>query len=158
MSRNHNISTKRLSYELASFKNDPIDCIDIIPPIDLMLWYAKITGPSNTPYENNFFDLSLKFSTDYPITPPSVQFLTPMFHPNIYRDGKICIDILQTQEWSPAQNVRTILLSIISLLTDPNTKSPANRDASILYEKNQDEYNNHVKQFIIANKNKHIGK
>ena len=141
----------RLTRELAKLQSDKLDGIIIESPQDLMIWYAKIKGPQNTPFENGIFDVELKFNDDYPIKPPSVKFLTQMYHPNIYRDGKICIDILQS-EWTPAQNIRTILLSISSLLMDPNTASPANREASELYKSNIVMYEQKVKDIINLQK------
>lgn len=139
----------RLNKELAKLQTES-DKLGIIieNPNDIMVWFVKIKGPINSPYENGIFNMQLTFDEDYPIKAPSVKFLTAMYHPNIYRDGKICIDILQSHEWSPAQNVRSILLSIISLLTDPNTSSPANRDAAILYDKDINAYNQKVREFI----------
>jgi ubiquitin-protein ligase len=149
-----NLTTIRLSRELAKLQSesDKLDGIVITTPSDLMEWHAKISGPPDTPYENGVFDIVLKFDMDYPVKPPSVKFLTPMYHPNIYRDGKICVDILQSHEWTPAQNIRTILISIMSLLMDPNTASPANRDAAVLYNKNKIAYGNKVREFIEVNK------
>ena len=111
-----------------------------------------IRGPKDTPYEDGNFELILRFNSDYPIKPPSVQFLTPMFHPNIYRDGKICLDIIQSKEWSPSQNIRTILISIISLLEDPNPSSPANGEAAKLYNEDRLAYNIKVKEYINLKK------
>ena len=148
----------RLSRELSKLQSesDKIDGITIETPSDLMVWNAKISGPPETPFEKGVFDIILRFDTDYPVKPPSVKFLTPMFHPNIYRDGKICVDILQSSEWTPAQNIRTILLSIISLLMDPNPASPANREAAELYNKDQNAYGVKVREFIEANKGKSL--
>ncbi len=144
----------RLSRELAKLQSesDKLDGIIIENPSDLMCWNAKISGPPNTPFEKGVFDIVLKFDSDYPVKPPSVKFITPMFHPNIYRDGKICVDILQSSEWTPAQNVRTILVSIMSLLMDPNPSSPANREAADLYNKDKKAYGQKVIDFIEANK------
>jgi len=148
----------RLSRELSKLQSesDKIDGITIETPSDLMIWNAKISGPPETPFEKGVFDIILRFDTDYPVKPPSVKFLTPMFHPNIYRDGKICVDILQSSEWTPAQNIRTILLSIVSLLMDPNPASPANREAAELYNKDQTAYGIKVREFIEANKDKTV--
>ncbi len=142
----------RLSKELLKLEadKDQLEGIIINKTADIMILNAILYGPPNTPYENGKFDVVLKFDSDYPVKPPSVKFLTPMYHPNIYRDGKICIDILQN-EWSPSQNIRTILLSIRSLLMDPNPASPANRDAAILYNKNKTEYEEKVRDFIKSN-------
>ena len=147
-------TTTRLTRELSKLQTDTdkLDGITISPPTDLMCWYAQITGPPDTPYEEGIFNMKLTFDNDYPVKAPSVKFLTPMYHPNIYRDGMICIDILQSHEWTPAQNIRTILLSIMSLLMDPNPSSPANREAAELYNKDKVAYNQKVRDFIKANK------
>jgi ubiquitin-conjugating enzyme E2 A len=144
----------RLTRELNKLQSgiDKVEGIIIEKPEDLMVWFVKIKGPINTPFEDGIFDLQLRFDDDYPIKPPSIRFLTPMFHPNIYRDGKICVDILQSHEWSPAQNIRTILISIISLLMDPNPHSPANREASELYIRDNREYEFRVRELINSKK------
>ena len=81
----------------------------------------------------------LEFSDEYPYKPPKVKFLTKMFHPNIYNDGSICLDILQNM-WSPVYDISSILTSIQSLLCDPNPLSPANNEAAELFAKNPKEY------------------
>ena len=80
-------------------------------------------------------------------SPTQVKFITKMFHPNIYADGAICLDILQNQ-WSPIYDISAILTSIQSLLTDPNPNSPANSEASKLYVENKGEYNRRVKTIV----------
>lgn len=143
---------KRLTRELSNFNSEKIEGIQVdVNENDIMTWYAKIHGPKDSPYENGIFSMIIKFDCDYPIKPPSIKFLTPMYHPNIYRDGKICVDILQIDQWSPAQNVRTILLSIMSLLMDPNPASPANREAAELYKKDINAYNMKVIDHIEKN-------
>ena len=67
--------------------------------------------PDDTPWEGGVFQLTLTFTEDYPNKPPSVKFTTKMFHPNVYSDGKICLDILQNQ-WSPIYDIAAILTSI----------------------------------------------
>lgn len=76
-----------------------------------------------------------------------VRFLSAIFHPNVYSDGKICLDILQNQ-WSPIYDISAILTSIQSLLSDPNPASPANAEASQLYERDRREYNNRVRGVV----------
>ena len=98
-----------------------------------------------TPYEDGTFRLSLEFSEDYPNKPPVVKFLSKMFHPNVYADGSICLDILQSN-WSPTYDVSGILTSIQSLLDEPNPNSPANSLAAQLYQENRREYEKRVQK------------
>nr|GEW71980.1 ubiquitin-conjugating enzyme E2 2 [Tanacetum cinerariifolium] len=93
------------------------------------------------------FKLTLQFSEDYPNKPPTVRFISRMFHPNIYADGSICLDILQNQ-WSPIYDVAAILTSIQSLLCDPNPNSPANSEAARLFSENKREYNRKVREVV----------
>ena len=88
-----------------------------------------IFGPEDSMWEGGIFTLRLHFSEDYPSKPPSIKFLTKMFHPNIYNDGSICLDILK-EKWSPVYDVLSVLMSIQSLLNDPNPNSPANAEAA----------------------------
>jgi len=145
-----NFTSVRLSKELLKLQSEKekMEGIIIETPEDLSIWKARIEGPKLTPYENGIYEMRIKFDSDYPIKPPSVKFITPMYHPNIYRDGQICVDILQNHEWSPVQNVRTILISIISLLMDPNPLSPANREAAELYLKDKQQYEKKVREFV----------
>ena len=76
-----------------------------------------------------------------------VKFLSKMFHPNIYGDGKICLDILQNQ-WSPIYDIAAILTSIQSLLSDPNPQSPANAEAAQLYDRDRRDYNRRVREIV----------
>jgi len=91
--------------------------------------------------------LKLEFSEEYPNKPPKVSFVSAMFHPNVYNDGSICLDILQNQ-WSPIYDVAAILTSIQSLLCDPNPNSPANAEAARLFAENKREYNRRVKDVV----------
>lgn len=93
------------------------------------------------------FKLTLQFSEDYPNKPPTVRFVSRMFHPNIYADGSICLDILQNQ-WSPIYDVAAILTSIQSLLCDPNPNSPANSEAARMFSENKREYNRKVREVV----------
>jgi ubiquitin-conjugating enzyme E2 A len=82
----------------------------------------------------------MSFTEEYPDKPPRVRFSSEMFHPNVYSDGSLCLDILQNA-WSPIYTVSTILTSIQSLLTDPNPSSPANPDAAKMYREDIKSYN-----------------
>ena len=124
------------------------DTIQAIPSDESIYdWTAIVCGPDETEWEGGVFKLRMKFPEQYPYKPPEVRFLTNIYHPNVYTDGKICLDILQGN-WSPVYDVQSILISIQQLLTDPNNKSPANNEASQLYTNNYKEYIRRVKECI----------
>lgn len=108
---------------------------------------AVIIGPSDTPFEDGTFRLLLQFDEQYPNKPPSVKFISEMFHPNVYASGEICLDILQNR-WSPTYDVSSILTSIQSLLNDPNIGSPANVEAANLYKDHRSQYFKRVRETV----------
>jgi ubiquitin-conjugating enzyme E2 D/E len=105
----------------------------------MFTWQATIMGPGESPYQGGVFFLQIKFPTDYPFKPPRIQFNTKIYHPNINSNGGICLDILKDQ-WSPALTISKVLLSICSLLTDPNPNDPLVPEIAQLYKTNKAEY------------------
>ena len=142
------ITVKRLTKEWEKINKEPVDRV-IIKPVEnnITRWTGYIEGPKDSPYEGGKFPIEMNFDSSYPVKPPSVKFTKFVFHPNIYRDGKICIDILQ-HKWAPSLNIQSILISLISLFDDPNVNSPANRNAAILYRDNKKEFSKKVKEYI----------
>ncbi|CAA3027678.1 ubiquitin-conjugating enzyme E2 2-like [Olea europaea subsp. europaea] len=114
---------------------------------DVVSFLVCICSPDDTPWDGGTFKLTLQFTEDYPNKPPIVRFVSRMFHPNIYADGSICLDILQNQ-WSPIYDVAAILTSIQSLLCDPNPNSPANSEAARMFSENKREYNRRVREIV----------
>mmetsp|Transcript_15138 Transcript_15138/g.32451 ORF Transcript_15138/g.32451 Transcript_15138/m.32451 type:complete len:154 (+) Transcript_15138:1-462(+) len=118
-------------------------------PVDednLMIWNATIFGPPETAWEAGVYSLRLTFSDTYPSTAPDVKFTSKVFHPNVYDNGSICLDIT-SGKWSPVYTIASLLTSIQSLLTDPNVSSPANSEAAKLYTNNKKEYNERVRRY-----------
>ncbi|GMH41501.1 hypothetical protein BSKO_09411 [Bryopsis sp. KO-2023] len=144
------LARKRLIRDYKRLQDDPPQGINGAPnPDNIMKWNAVIFGPEDTPWDGGTFKLTLDFSEDYPNKAPVVKFKSKMFHPNIYNDGSICLDILQKQ-WSPIYDVTAVLTSIQSLLSDPNPKSPANNEAAKLYSDNRKRYNRLVQEVVEA--------
>ena len=102
-------------------------------PQNLLRWTGTLHGPSETPYAGMTFKLTFSFPANYPFAPPEVLFTTPIYHPNIDFSGRICLDILK-DKWSAVLNVQAVLLSLQSLLAEPNCKSPLNGEAAELWE------------------------
>lgn len=137
----------RLMSDLKAIRNEPPEGCSASPHSEenLFVWSATIFGPDETPWEGGIFGLRLIFGENYPAKPPRVRFTSDVFHPNVYHDGTLCMDIIQ-DAWSPCHNVCTILTSIQSLLTDPNPASPANPEAAQLYQNDNQSYNRRVRR------------
>lgn len=118
------MATRRIQREQQDLSKDAPDSCSAGPRGDnLYVWDAMILGPVDSPFAGGIFNLEIHFPTDYPFKPPKILFLTKIYHPNIASNGNICLDILKDQ-WSPALTVGKALLSVCSLLTDPNPKDP----------------------------------
>ncbi|XP_073429863.1 ubiquitin-conjugating enzyme E2 B [Dendrobates tinctorius] len=139
---------RRLMRDFKRLQEDPPVGVSGAPSENnIMVWNAVIFGPEGTPFEDGTFKLLIEFSEEYPNKPPTVRFASKMFHPNVYADGSICLDILQNR-WSPTYDVSSILTSIQSLLDEPNPNSPANSQAAQLYQENKREYEKRVSAIV----------
>lgn len=140
---------KRLQKELSDIKKNDIPNLSLGPLNDnLFEWEAVILGPVETPYEGGVFKLSISIPSNYPFKPPIVIFKTKIYHPNINSSGSICLDILKTQ-WSPALTISKILLSICSLLSDPNPNDPLVPDIANLLKSNSELYFQTAKEWTL---------
>ena len=102
-----------------------------------MKWSCSLEGPKETPYEGGTFRVKLKFPDDYPFKPPTAKFLTKIYHPNIDKIGRICLDILK-DKWSPALQISKVLLSIQALLSAPNPDDPLDNNIADHWKRDQD--------------------
>ncbi|GAA5858195.1 hypothetical protein JCM8547_005687 [Rhodosporidiobolus lusitaniae] len=135
---------KRLQSELmALMMSPPAAGITAFPESDsdMTFWRGRLSGAEGTVYEGHTYAISLRFPNDYPYAPPTVRFESTLFHPNIDLHGNVCLDILKAStpstpegKWSPALSVSTILVSLQSLLGEPNNDSPLNVQAAQLWD------------------------
>ncbi|KAM8864847.1 ubiquitin-conjugating enzyme E2 D4 isoform 1-T1 [Synchiropus picturatus] len=171
------MALKRIQKELSDLERDPpAQCSAGPVGDDLFHWQATIMGPSDSPYQNGVFFLTIHFPTDYPFKPPKVSvlvtsdrivyldtmrdsldenlfyillqvaFTTKIYHPNINSNGSICLDILRSQ-WSPALTVSKVLLSICSLLCDPNPDDPLVPEIAHTYKADRERYNKQAREW-----------
>lgn len=126
-------------------------------------WNFSIIGPEDTLYEYGIFSGNISFPNEYPNKPPKIKFTNEIFHPNIYTSGSVCISILHegndrygyedaSERWSPSHSVNSIMMSIISMLSEPNLESPANITASKMYK---DDYESYKKKIYMLVANSH---
>lgn len=108
-------------------------------------------------YYGGYFKAEMRFPANYPFEPPEFRFVRPLWHPNIYEDGRLCISILHQpgddamsgesagERWSPVQRVESVLISVLSLLDDAEVCSPANVDAGVQLRKDPEGYRDRVR-------------
>lgn len=123
----------------------------ILNPMDdnnLTIYTGFIIGPKNTPYEYGKFKFTLTLSDQHPFKPPRFNFNTYVYHPNIKENGAVCLDILKN-EWSPALTASKVLLSIRSLLSDPNPDDPLVPEISNLYKTDKEKYEETVRKAVL---------
>lgn len=141
---------KSLNKSLASQGGDSMGIAAHPVDSDIFHWHAVIAGPDGTAWEGGVFRLDVQFSDTYPVAPPHVRFLTKnVFHPNVYVDGNICLDTLKSC-WSASLDVEALLLSLRSLLADPNPNSAANGAAATLLVENRELYNKKIAELVEA--------
>ena len=136
---------KRIRTELDKIQQDPpSNCSAGPADEDLFKWEATIIGPIDTVYEGGIFKLDILFPERYPFKPPKVKFRTRIYHPNINSSGGICLDILK-DNWSPALTISKVLLSICSLLDEPNPDDPLVPEIADEYVNNRKVYDDTAK-------------
>lgn len=121
-------------YSIAYEESNVFDCV------------ITLHGPPGTPYENGKFKLQFQFPKDYPWTPPTVQFLTKVYHPNVdYNTGEICLSLLDKDNkdetaWRPAHNISSVMVSIQSFFMDPNVDDPMNPRIAAEFRSHRDKF------------------
>ena len=134
------MAVRRIEKELKDLQRDPpADCSAGPEGEDMFTWKACIFGPKDSPYEGGVFYLTIQFPVEYPFRAPLIHFNTRIYHPNINSTGSICLDILKG-EWSPALTIAKVLLSICSLLTDPNPDDPFVPEIAKIYKDDKGAY------------------
>ena len=141
------ISQARLSEERKQWRKDhpfgfiarPVKKED--GTMDLMTWEFGIPGKKGTSWEGGLYRGRIVFKDDFPAVPPKVQFVPPLFHPNVYPSGTVCLSILdESKDWRPAISIKQILLGIQELLNDPNPDSPAQAEAITCFNSDKTQY------------------
>ncbi|KDN40010.1 putative QRI8-E2 ubiquitin-conjugating enzyme [Tilletiaria anomala UBC 951] len=158
-----NAAVKRLMIEYKQLSSDPNSLFPAVGPIsedNYLEWEALVPGPDDTPFEGGIFSARLSFSSSYPLEPPKMVFDPPLFHPNVYPDGVVCISILHaagddpnmyessSERWSPVQSIEKILLSVVSMLAEPNIESGANIDACKMYRDDRAGYEQKIRDSV----------
>jgi len=141
------MALRRIQKECIDFqKTAPENCSAGPAAADMFHWNAKIMGPVDSPYAGGVFNLVINFPANYPFRAPKIRFTTKIYHCNVNKGGAICLDILDSH-WSPALTIAKVLLSICSLLTDPNPDDPFVPEIAHLYKKNRHQHDEYARQW-----------
>lgn len=147
-------SLQRITREHLNLQHDPPETISagLLHDSDPRQWQATVEGPPNTPYAQGTFNISLQFPESYPREPPHVAFSTLIFHPNVSLRGEVRLAELEQTQWSPAFTVRTILLSLQAILSDPNLLEGCvmNDEAAGLFLGDVEGFNERARQWTMA--------
>ncbi|KAJ4710068.1 Ubiquitin-conjugating enzyme E2 [Melia azedarach] len=139
----------RIMKEISEIHRDPPPYCSAGPKgNDINNWTGTIIGPPDSPYNGGLFHLSINLPNEYPTKPPKVVFTTKIYHPNIDSSGNICIDLLK-HNWSAANTIGSVLLSILSMLTDPNPRDPLRADVAREYMYNRPKYEMTAREWTL---------
>tara|TARA_Y100000996_G_scaffold224669_1_gene176754 strand:+ start:3109 stop:3573 length:465 start_codon:yes stop_codon:yes gene_type:complete len=142
-------TANRIQKELIELQQSPpANCSAGPVGDDIFQWQATIMGPEGSPYQGGVFYLKISFPKDYPFKPPKMMFTTRIYHCNINSGGGICLDILKDQ-WSPALTISKVLLSICSLMDDPNPDDPLVPEIADLLRKNKVEHDEQARLYTL---------
>ncbi|KAI0822860.1 ubiquitin-conjugating enzyme 9 [Trametes gibbosa] len=107
--------------------------------MNLLEWEVGIPGKAGTPWEGGVYKLLMIF--------PEGKFSPPLFHPNVYPSGTVCLSILDEEKsWKPAITIKQVVLGIQELLNDPNINDPAQSEAYTMFKNDKVAYERRVKQ------------
>ncbi|XP_064606478.1 ubiquitin-conjugating enzyme E2 N-like [Liolophura sinensis] len=128
---------RRIIKETQRLMQEPVPGIQALPDEkNARYFHVNVSGPADSPYEGGVFKLELFLPEEYPMSAPRVRFMTKIYHPNIDKLGRICLDILK-DKWSPALQIRTVLLSVQALLSAPNPDDPLANDVAEHWKENE---------------------
>lgn len=144
------MTSKRIASELANLQRDPHDTFSAAPKDDgdSFSWNAQVVGPPDTPYAQKIFSVTIRFPEDYPRSALQLDFDTPVYHPNVSKDGQVHMGELEDDQWSPAITARTVLLSLQAMLSNPDPlENVLNYDAAIMMMENMERFKKTAKEW-----------
>mmetsp|Transcript_38839 Transcript_38839/g.76537 ORF Transcript_38839/g.76537 Transcript_38839/m.76537 type:complete len:159 (-) Transcript_38839:147-623(-) len=147
------IAHKRLAEERKNWRKDHPFGFSARPgktsdgQTDFLSWECAVPGKKETSWEGGEFVVKMEFTEEYPSKPPKCKFSPPLFHPNVYPSGTICLSILNEEEdWRPAITIKQMLIGIQDLLDNPNPNSPAQAEAYEMFVNNKTQYEKRIRE------------
>lgn len=148
------MTLRRIKQEWLSLQTDPLPTCSAVPDNDddMLHWTGTVSGPSNTPYSDGLFHLKIRLPEIYPRVSPVLTFTTPIFHPNVSPTGDIQLGELDRTQWSPVLTIRTLLISLQALLSDPNLAEGCvlNEQAAKMYLEDSKGFEERARQCTVS--------
>lgn len=139
----------RIIKEIHRLNKEPLPGISIdVDKENMRYLKVALEGPSGSPYAGGVFYLELYLTNEYPMQPPKVRYLTKIYHPNIDKIGRICLDILK-DKWTPALQIRSVLLSLQVLMGNPNVDDPLDVQVAEHWKSNRKDAEKLAKQWTL---------
>ncbi|KAK6513899.1 hypothetical protein TWF506_008330 [Arthrobotrys conoides] len=137
-------AVKRITRELAEFSNNPLPGVSagLVSEKDVFKWNVILTGPKGSPYSGGVFTLNLNLPTEYPFKPPTLNFTTKIYHPNVSNDdkGSMCLGILRSDSWKPSCKISQVLEMAAGLLNEPNVDDAVETSIADEYKNSPDSF------------------
>mmetsp|Transcript_5178 Transcript_5178/g.765 ORF Transcript_5178/g.765 Transcript_5178/m.765 type:complete len:145 (+) Transcript_5178:49-483(+) len=133
---------KRLQNELKQCQG--LEGVSVTPDASNNLkWDVILHGPENTPYKGGFFNVKITFPAEYPFKFPEFTFATPIYHPNVDKNGLICTDMIGEKDWVPTKKVSGVIQVLLSIFSEVND-NVFNEEAHNLYKSDKAAYEKKV--------------
>ncbi|XP_003427328.1 ubiquitin-conjugating enzyme E2 T [Nasonia vitripennis] len=146
--------SQRLNREIKRLIDHPPEGIICYASDKLNLLTVNVIGPHDSPYKGALFELELEIPERYPFVPPHLKFITPVYHPNIDTQGRICMDLLKMPPnggWKPTISLENLIVAVQSLLGNPNPDDPLMVDIAEEYRFNKTEFERKAKKYAQEN-------
>ncbi|KAI9783549.1 MAG: hypothetical protein M1839_003719 [Geoglossum umbratile] len=135
---------KRIGKELAEVTKDPPEgtSVSLINEADIYNWDIQLEGPEDSPYAGGTFKLHLALPNDYPFKPPTLNFKTKIYHPNVSNDdkGSMCLGMLRSEEWKPSSKISGVLRTARNLLIEPLPDDAVEAQIADQYKTNRKDF------------------
>jgi ubiquitin-conjugating enzyme E2 D/E len=144
-----NAGLRRLAKEVSMLEQKPVPNCDIHPDNgNLQKWVGTIRGPEGTPYEGGIFRVEFTIPAEYPHKPPQLIINTPIYHMNVDKQGKACIDLLRDEVWAASTKLSAVFEEVLAMLANPNPGHAENTEMAQEYMSDKAAYEKKVRQFV----------
>ncbi|XP_038193039.1 ubiquitin/ISG15-conjugating enzyme E2 L6 isoform X5 [Arvicola amphibius] len=145
------------THEIQVFPVELEDLLEQLPPYlrdlsgddDNVLVWNMLLLPEQPPYNLKAFRLRIDFPREYPLKPPTLKFITKIYHPNISKDGLVCLPLVSIGNWKPYTKTYQVLEALIMLVNKPNLEEPVQLELAELLTQNPEMFKKNAEEFTL---------